>query len=181
MRILLWTVQAFHGVTLLAFMICLEGSQFFPMSRHFVLSDSRLAAVDFLPLSSLVLPTLIFFPPLVWLICAPLCAVVIFPLHDDYCSKKEKVQQKRSSVKILILVLLLVLLSRWSITLVLPSMRLLLQEPQGWRRRWKRHLLQRALHFQLRESVRSQLSPGNGHLRSSQSSVTSSYQGPNPG
>lgn len=72
-------------------------------------------------------------------------------------------------------------LSRWFITLVLPSMRLLLQKPQGrWRgREW--HLLQRALHLQLWEPVRSQLSPGDGHLRPSQPPVTPSRQRPNPG
>jgi len=77
--------------------------------------------------------------------------------------------------------ILLVSFLRWSITLVLPSMWLLLQEPQGWRRRRERHLLQRPLHLQLGEPLRGQLPPGNSHLWSCQSSVTPPRQGPNPG
>lgn len=72
-------------------------------------------------------------------------------------------------------------LSRWSITLVLPSMWPLLQEPQGWRRGREWHLLQRALHLQLWEPVRSQLSPGDRHLRAGQPPVTPSHQRANPG
>lgn len=71
-------------------------------------------------------------------------------------------------------------LSRWPIPLVLPSMWLLLQEPQGRRRGRERHLLQRALHLQLWEPVRSQLSPGNSHLRPGQPPVTPPRQRPNP-
>lgn len=71
-------------------------------------------------------------------------------------------------------------LSRWSLTLVLPSMWLLLQEPQGRRRGRERHLLQRALHLQLWEPVRGQLSTGNSHPRPGQPPVTPPRQCSNP-
>lgn len=167
----------------ITFLTGLQASQLFLMSRHFVLGDSHLAMADFSSLSSLVLPTLPFFSRLVNL-CSSLCCCQDVPLHDDWYRKKERkmVQRNRSSEKNLILApLLLVFLSRWSVTLVLPSMWLLLQEPQGGRRRGERHLLQRAHHLQLGEPVWGQLSPGNSYLRSSQSSVTPSYQGPHPG
>lgn len=175
--------QSLSFLWFITFLTGLEASQLFLMSRHFVLGDSRLAMADFLSLSSLVLPTLPFFSRLVNL-CSSLCCCQDFPLHDDWYRKKggKKVQRNRSSVKNLILApLLLVFLSRWSISLVLPSMWLLLQEPQGGRRRRERHLLQRAHHLQLGKPVWGQLPPGNSYLWSSQSSVTSSYQGPNPG
>lgn len=67
---------------------------------------------------------------------------------------------------------------RWALALVLPSVRLLLQKPQG---RWReRHLLQRPLHLQLREPIRSRLPAGHRHPWAGQPPVAPSPSRPRP-
>lgn len=87
--------------------------------------------------------------------------------------------QKNCSAQTLTPPLWFCLLSRRFVALVLPSVRLLLQEPQGRRRGRERHLVQRALHLQLREPVGGRLPAGDGDLRAGQPPVTPPR--PNPG
>ncbi len=49
------------------------------------------------------------------------------------------------------------LFSRWPVSLVISTLRLLLQGSQRWRRRWEWNLLQWTVHLQLREPLRGQL------------------------
>ncbi len=115
-----------------------------------------------------------------WYLCSPqfflLCyevSRVLIPeriiLRTDTNDKITLTSEMTPSVMFQLYVLwwhLWLVFLRWPIRMVVFSLRLLLQKPQERARGWKRHFLQRALHFLFRDPIGSQLSAGNGHRAS---------------